>query len=240
VTVLGGIAYGAQDYPDIRAGDATTMAVAGRYTFDDPFGDEGKALHPYGEVGTWVTPRGMLTLTRTYANGAGTDTGEGSTNATSWAEYGRGGLIWDATKDDRFTGYGELGQQYMSFDAYTENSAGNPFPASVGSGLFRTGVARVGGTWTRDLSSLIYAPISFTLAGDVARSFDVHAGLTADVPGVGNVSAANEADTWGEFGARIETQLTDQLALDLDLNGTTGGGALGTSVHGGAGLSYRF
>ena len=104
MTVLGGIAYGAQDYPEIRACDATTMAVAGRYTpFEDPFGDKGNELHPYGEIGTWVTPRGTLTLSRTYANGSGTDTGEGSTNATSWAQYGRRGLIWDATKDDRIT-----------------------------------------------------------------------------------------------------------------------------------------
>ena len=60
------------------------------------------------------------------------------------------------------------------------------------------------------------------------------------VPGVGITAAGNEADTWGEFGARLESQLTKKVALDVDLNGTTGGGALGTILHGGAGLSYRF
>jgi hypothetical protein len=242
VTVLGGFAYGAQDYPDIRQGDAPTAAVAMRYTFDDPFGDQGKALHPYGEIGGWVTPRESLTLSRTYTDIAGgaPQTGQGDTNAILWAEYGRGGLAWDATRDDQFTGYGELGQQYMSFAPYTESSADNPFPASVEGGLFRTDVARIGGSWTRDLSPMIYAPISFTLAGDVARSFDVHSGLTVNVPGVGLTGGANGADTWGEFGARIETRFTDQVALDLDLNGTTGGGALGTTLHGGGGMSYRF
>ena len=240
VTVLGGIAYGAQDYPDIRQGDAPTVAAAARYTFDDPFGDEGNALHPYGEIGGWITPQADLTLSRAYANGAGMNIGQGDTNATSWAEYGRGGLVWDATKDDQFTGYGELGQQYMSFAPYAESPDGNPFPASVGGGLFRMGVARIGGSYTRDLSSLIDAPVSFTLAGAAARSFDVHSGLTVNVPLVGITEATNEADTWGEFGARVETRLTDQLALDVDFNGTTGGGALGTILHGGAGVVYRF
>ncbi|MGA8494391.1 MAG: hypothetical protein WB764_02840 [Xanthobacteraceae bacterium] len=79
-----------------------------------------------------------------------------------------------------------------------------------------------------------------TLAGAAAHSFDVHSGLTADVSGVGIGTAGNEADTWGEFGGRIEAGLADGLALDLDINGTTGGGALGTVLHGGAGLVYRF
>ena len=84
------------------------------------------------------------------------------------------------------------------------------------------------------------APISFTVAGAVARSFDVHAGLTATLPVIGDIAAANGADTWGEFGARIETRLTEQLALDVDFNGTTGGGPLGTVLHGGVGVVLRF
>jgi hypothetical protein len=145
VTVIGGLAYGSEDYPGISQGNAPTVAAAVRYTFDDPFGDDGKTLHPYAELGGWVTPQASLTLTRSYANGSGTSTGQGGTDATSWAEYGRGGLIWDVTAHDRLTGYGELGQQYMSFGAYSEDSTNNPFPASVGAGLLRLGVARIGG-----------------------------------------------------------------------------------------------
>jgi hypothetical protein len=83
-------------------------------------------------------------------------------------------------------------------------------------------------------------PISITLAGDIAQSFDVHSGLTATVSGVGSSSANNGTDTWGEFGGRIESQLTDNIALDLDLTGTTGGGVLGTAIHGGVGVTYTF
>jgi T5SS/PEP-CTERM-associated repeat protein len=237
VTVLGGIAYGAQDYPGIRQGDDPTFAAALRYTFEDPFGDKGNALHPYGELGAWITPQADYTLSRNYANGSG----QGVTNATSWAEYGRAGLAWKASADDRLSGFGELGQQFMSFDPYSElASASNPFPAAVEGGLLRLDVARIGGSWTRDLSRMIYAPIWVTLAGAAARSFDVHSGLSANVAGVGVGTAGNEADTWGEFGARIEAGLTDGLALDVDLNGTTGGGALGTVLHGGVGMVYKF
>jgi len=119
-TLLGGLAYGEEDYPNIKQGGAATVAAAMRYTFDDPFGDEGGVLHPYGEIGGWVTPQATLALSRTYVNGAGTATGVGSTSATTWAYYGRSGLMWDVTKADSLTGYGELGQQSMAFAGYSE------------------------------------------------------------------------------------------------------------------------
>ncbi len=250
VTVLGGIAYGAQDYPNITQDDSITVATALRYTFDDPFGDEGNTLHPYAEIGGWIAPNATMKFTRSYANGSGTSTGTGETSTTSWAEYGRGGMTWDATGDDKFTGYAEFGQQYMNFAAYGEEaSSSNTFPANVGAGQFRMDVARVGGAWTHkidgffddfDSDDLRDIPVSITFAGAAAQSFDVHSGLTVTVPGVGSSTASNASDTWGEFGARIEAQFTTNLALDLDLNGTTGQGALGTAIHGGAGLSYKF
>jgi fibronectin-binding autotransporter adhesin len=241
--VLGGITYGAQNYRNIRQGDAPTVAAAMRYSFDDPFGDKDSAFRPYAELGTWITPRASLTLTRSYADlvTGGTDVGQGSTNETSWAEYARGGMVWSATKEDQLTGYGELGQQYMSFDGYTESAnAGNPFPATVGGGLFRMGVARIGGSWTHDLWRQIYAPISLTIAGDMARSFNVHPGLGATFLGAASTNTNDSTDMWGEFGARIEARFTDRLALDLDLNGTTGGGTMGTVLHGGVDVVLRF
>jgi outer membrane autotransporter protein len=83
-------------------------------------------------------------------------------------------------------------------------------------------------------------PISVTLAGDVAQSFDVHSGMTVTVSGVGSSSANNGTDTWGEFGGRVTAGLTKNIDLNLDLNGTTGGGALGTTFHGGVGVTYSF
>ena len=64
---------------------------------------------------------------------------------TAHAEYGRGGISWTAAKNDTLTGYGEFGQQYMSFNGYTEQSSlSNPFPATVGDGLFRMDVVAHG------------------------------------------------------------------------------------------------
>ncbi|HEX3666828.1 MAG TPA: hypothetical protein VHU23_16510 [Rhizomicrobium sp.] len=241
LTVLGGIAQGTQDYSGIMASSAPTIAAALRYTFDDPFGDAGNALRPYEEIGGWVSPSTDLTLSRTYMNGNGLATGQGVTNSRSWGEYGRGGLVWKATKDDQFMGYAELGQQFVSFDGYTEEtSPNNPFPATVGGGLLRMAVARFGGSWTRNLRGLIALPWSVTVGGNIARSFAVHSGLTATVDGLGSMTAANIADTWGEFGARLESRITEKAAFYIEVSGTAGGGGIGSAVHGGAGLSYHF
>ena len=245
VTILGGIAYGSEEYTNIKQGAAPTLALAARYTFDDPFGDEASTLHPYAELGSWVTPRAPFTLTRHYANGSGTSTGTGSSTTTSWAEYARAGLLWNATPEDSLTGYTELGQQYMNFTGYTETStATNPFPATIDSGTLSMNVARLGGLWTHklDIASDAWGdiPVSITFAGNAARSFDVHPGLTVNVSGIGTTTAANKADTWGEFGTRLTAGLTSNLDLNLDLNGTTGDTALGTAIHGGVGVSYRF
>ena len=65
-------------------------------------------------------------------------------------------MSWDATTDDKFTGYAEFGQKYMNFAAYSEeSSAGNTFPADVGAGQFRMDVARLGGSWTHRFDGLL-------------------------------------------------------------------------------------
>jgi probable HAF family extracellular repeat protein len=245
-TILGGFAYGAQEYPGVKQDAAVTIAAALRYSFPDPFGDAEQALHPFFEVGGWLTPSATLALTRTYANGSGTASGTAATETTSGSFYGRLGLAWQVTPDDQLVGFTELGQQYMQFDGYSEEmSPTNPFPASVEPGLVRFGVMRAGGSWTHSLTTLDFdattnIPLSVTLAGAAARSFAVHSGLTATISGVGQTTASNQSDTWGEFGARLQAQLTDNLGVSLDLNGTTGGPANRTSLHGGVGVSLTF
>jgi hypothetical protein len=49
----------------------------------------------------------------------------------------------------------------------------------------------------------------------------------------------DETDTWGEFGARVEGEMTNNIALDIDVTGTSGGPA-GTDVHGGVSMSDKF
>ncbi len=243
LTVLGGIGYGALDFENVTQDNAFTVATAVRYTFGDVLGHETQTLRPYAEVGGWVAPSTDTTFSRTYANGAGKATGRGTTDTTSWAGYGRGGVIWDATDADQVTAYGELGRQSMHFDSYSEAlTASNPFPASVDDGSMRMMVARAGFSYTHDFENVptIDIPVSLTLAGAVARSFAVDSGLETTVDGIGTLRAGGQNDTWGEFGARLEGHISDSIALNLDLNGTTGVSSGGTALHGGVGVVYKF
>lgn len=243
VTVLGGIGYGALDFENVTQDNAFTIATAVRYTFDDILGNEDQALRPYAEVGGWVAPSTETTFRRNYANGAGTATGRGSADTASWAGYGRGGVIWDATDDDQIMAYGELGRQSMHIDSYTEPlTTENPFPASVDGGTMHMMVTKAGLSYTHDFDDVptLNIPVSVTLAGAVARSFATSSGLRTTVDGIGTLRADGENETWGEFGARVEGTLTDGIVLNLDINGTTGGAAGETALHGGVGVVYKF
>ena len=248
LTALGGLGYGRQDYDNVAPSDALTLAAALRYTFPDPFGDRRQALRPFAELGGWATPEETLTFTRDYANGSGSNSGSGSADASAFAGYARAGLIWDATSADRLAGYGEFGRQYLSVSSYVEASGagrGNPFPAAVDGGLFWMNIARAGVSWTHDLGASFApngqpVPLSFTLAGAAARSFDPHNGLNAALTAAGAVATPSQADTWGEFGGRLSAQFAKHLSLGLNVSGIVGPAPVGASVHGGVSLTFAF
>jgi hypothetical protein len=219
-----------------------------RYTFNSPFGGKFSSVRPYVELGGWATPEETLTMERSYLNGASMTKAHGSADASAFAGYGRGGLIWDATPSNRLVGYGEYGRQYLSVSSYVEASGAgynNPFPAEVNGGLLWMNVARAGFSWTHDLGALFKAngqtvPMSFTLAGAAAHSFDPRMGLRATLTGAGTVTTPSYEDTWGEFGARIAAQFTKNVSFGLDFSGAAGADPVGTSFHGGASLAYAF
>jgi hypothetical protein len=177
LTFIGGVAYGAQDYPGLKQSDAPTIALAVRHVLKNPLAPEDKTIQPFVEFGGWATPRETLTIDRTYANGGGFSTGRGSTDATAWSQYGRAGLVWHIDNRNDVSAYFEIGQQSLHFEAYSENlDPSNPFPASVAAGTTSFGVERAGGSWTYQLDAFD-VPISMTASGSVARSFNVHSGL---------------------------------------------------------------
>ncbi len=243
LTALGGLGYGQQDYAHVEQSNALTAAAALRYTFL-----EKARLHPYVELGGWATPEETMTFKRSYLNGSGSNSGSGSADASAFAGYGRGGLIWDATPSNRLVGYGEYGRQYLSVSSYVEASGAgynNPFPAEVNGGLLWMNVARAGFSWTHDLGAMFNAngqtvPLSFTLAGAAAHSFDPRTGLRATLTGAGTVTTPSHEDTWGEFGARIAAQFTKNVSFGLDFSGSAGADPGGASFHGGAALAYAF
>lgn len=61
------------------------------------------------------------------------------------------------------------------------------------------------------------------------------------VAGVGVLTPVVDDDTaWAEYGARVGYAVTEAVTFDVFVNGISGEEAIGTRVHGGAGLRYRF
>lgn len=234
VTVFGGIGYGHQEYEGAELHDAPVFAGAARYNFGDV---NQKGIVPYVEGGGSVSPFQDVTFFRPYANGAGTATGKGTTGTIQGLWYGRAGLAWNLTQTDQITGYGEFGQQYLSFDSYTENlTASNPFPARIESGTSRMNVLRAGGSWSHEINDTY----KMTISGALARSYNVDPDLVATVSGIGTMQAQGEQFTWGEYGVKLEAGLTDAISLNFIMNGTKGGSGIGNATHGGISLSYKF
>ncbi len=235
VTILGGFGYGTQEYEGAELHAAPTIAAGVRYSFDDVNAQQ--KIIPFLEGGVSVTPFQDVTFSRSYANGAGTATGKGTTQTTGGLWYARAGAAMNITEADQITGFAEYGQQYLNFkDYYERDNASNPFPAHIDDGTSKMDVARAGASWSHDINDTF----SVTVSGAVARSFNVDADLRATVSGAGTVEAEDKQETWGEYGAKLETKLTDAASLNFIVNGTKGGSDIGNDTHGGVSVSYKF
>jgi hypothetical protein len=61
------------------------------------------------------------------------------------------------------------------------------------------------------------------------------------VVGLGGLAPAASDDTaWAEYGGRVGYAVTEQVTFDVFVNGVSGDDDIGTRVHGGGGLRYRF
>lgn len=237
-TLIGGISQGAQDDGDLTQSTDPTLAAAARFEFDDPVALAGYALHPFAEIGGWVTPDETLTRTRVYDAGLGLVSGHGSSDATAWGEYARAGLIWKIDDKNQLAGFAEFGGQGVRFGRYTEAyGQNNPFPATVDSGTLSFGVLRFGASWTADLQSALGQPWTLTLAGALARPFSIDSGLSVTEAGLDPMTDSPLGPTWGELGAQVDAQLTKQLSVSLSMIGCTGSHDLGSTFHGGLALN---
>lgn len=234
-SVRGGISFGHQDYEAVDQDNSLTVALAGRHIFA-----RADALRPYVEMGGWVTPDQDLTLSRHYANGASSATGRGTTEAYSWAGYAQAGLIWQAAEKTQLRGFGELGQQVLNYDGYSEQpGAGNPFPATVDDGQLRMKVARFGGVVSQQVLGGS-VPVTASVSGALAHAFDVDSDLRVSVAGIGSTQAASTHATWGEFGLQLGAQLNEQWTGTAGVIATKGNNEMDTKLHGTVGLSYKF
>ena len=234
LAILGGIAYGTEDYANAKIDNAAMGAAALRYLASIT-GDWGL----FAEGGGWYAPDADLKFKRQYANGAGVATDVGNTSGDLSYYYARAGVVVDVTPRDQFVVSGEIGRQELEIGGFAEAfDAGNPFNAVVSGGTDRMDVAKLGLRW----SVLLGGGFDATLWANGAYGFNRQTDMITFVAGLGAFEAAIDSSvTWAEYGARLGYALTESITLDLMVNGISGKkDEVDTRVHGGLGLRYAF
>jgi probable HAF family extracellular repeat protein len=232
LAILAGVSYGEEAYQDASIEDSLMGALAVRWL--DPGAG---AWRPFAEVGGWLAPEADLEFARTYANGAGTATGVGSTHGDVSYLFARAGLVFDLGRREQVVVSGEIGRERLEVDGYSETLAGNPFNAAVAPGTDRMDLAKARLAWSFALAPRVDA----TLWGAAVYGFNRDTELTAAVAGLGVLAPVVDDDTaWAEYGARVGYAVTEAVTFDVFVNGVSGDDDIGTRVHGGGGLRYRF
>lgn len=232
VSILGGLSYAKEDYPDADLSKGFTGALAVQYLYTAT-----GAWRPFVEAGGWLTPDADLTFSRTYANGAGTATGRGDTQGDLSYLYARAGVLLAAATNDQLALSAELGRERLEVDGYTERIAGNPFEAHVASGTDESDLVKARLQWSHRFT----ANLDSTLWVAAVHAFNRESGLEASVPGIGALTPAGlDNISWAEYGARVGYKVSDAVTLDLFMNGVSGEAAVDTRVHAGAGLRFQY
>jgi hypothetical protein len=232
-TLLGGLSYAKESYPDADLSRAGTSALALRYVYGDS-----SWWQPFVETGGWIAPNAALSFSRSYMNGAGTATGKGDTSGDLSYYYLRSGVLLTWSRPDQLSIAAEYGRERMTVNAYSEKlSTANPFEAHVAAGGDTTDLAKLRLQWSHQFTPR--ADGTLWVAG--VRSFNRASDLSASVPGFGTLMPTElQTPSWIEYGARVGYNLTDAVTLDGFANGVAGGSAIGSQIHLGAGLRYQF
>lgn len=232
LAVLAGVSYGEEAYQDASIEDSLMGALALRWL--DP---SAAAWRPFVEAGGWLAPEADLEFERSYMNGAGTTTGIGKTHGDVSYYYGRAGIVFDLGKREQVVLSAEIGRDRLEVDGYSETLAGNPFNATVAPGTDEMDLAKARLAWSFGVAPRMDA----TLWAAGVYGFNRESDLVASVAGIGLLTAVTEDDTaWAEYGARVGYAVTETVTFDVFVNGVSGDGDIGTRVHGGGGLRYRF
>jgi probable HAF family extracellular repeat protein len=230
-SIIGGAAWAREDYANTELKNSWIGAGALQYVYDG----FGSAVRPLVEVGGWITPNASLAFSRTYANGAGTAVGVGNTKGDLSYVYGRAGGVFGAGATQIILS-GEYGRQELKTAAYAEKIAGNPFNAVVSGGTDAMDVVKMRLQGSRD-----FGKYDATVWGAWAGGFNRTATYVTNVPGLGTLSpGALNNIAWAEYGVRIGYKISETVTADLVANGISGDANLGTRIHGGAGLRFRF
>ena len=215
VSIIGGLSYGQQGYHGSRLQDVFLVAAKLRYVHD-----LSPTSHLLLEAGGFWSPTGNYRFTRTYANGAGTATGQGASSGNQNYVFGRIGAVFDATAADEIGLIAEAGRQTLHTNGYVEPlTAANPFEAHVTDATDTSTVVKLRAQWSHSYSR----SVDMTLWAAAADGIDYHTTLIAAVPGIGVLSPHGANQLWGEFGARFGYRLSDRFGIDLFANAVDDG-----------------
>jgi probable HAF family extracellular repeat protein len=228
--VTGGLSGGTGDH-DALAYRGLMGAAALRYDFASLRGN----ITPFAQVGGSFGVLDDLTFRRTYANGAGTSTGTGTTAGQVAAIFGRLGAFVELPGGDQLSASAELGERWLFTDAYAEDTNNNPFPADVAAGTDRQTVGKIAAGWTHPFSPTL----DMTLRGAVGTTLEGASGLRVATTGFGTLTTASDEATWAELGARLGWKATERTSFDLYATGIAGKN-VGTAGHVGADVRFQF
>ncbi len=180
--LIGGIAYTQQSYSGVDVTSAALAAAGLRYT--KPAGHD---LAAFIEGGGWLAPTMDMTFTRTYANGAGTATGTGSTTGTLANLYARAGVVWTPQPTREIGLAATVGHTWTTIAGYAEASgSSNPFPATFADRSGGTSFVKAQAEWTEALTS----KWDMTLSAAIGRTFGATGTVSATVTGIGRLGHA--------------------------------------------------
>ncbi len=206
-TLIGGIAFTQQSYSGVDVTSAGLAAAGLRYTTP-----RGHDLAAFIEGGGWLAPAMDLTFSRTYANGAGTATGTGSTNGFMGDVYARAGVVWTPKPTREIALSATVGHTWLNVAGYAEaGSASNPFPATFSDRSAGASFVKVQVQWTEALTP----KWDMTLSGAIGRTFGSSGPLAASVTGVGAASVTPAEYTFEEYGARLGYKLNARDTIDV-------------------------
>ena len=131
----------------------------------------------------------------------------------------------------------EFGRQDFHTGGYAEPmSTGNPFEATILPARDRMDIGKLRAQVTRSLTPELDGTLWIAVAKTLSASTSLHASVT----GFGALAPASKNPVWAEYGARIGYKLTGNVTVDAFANGISGNQGLGTRLHVGADLRWRF
>ncbi len=232
-SVRGGVAWQHAGFGDVKINEQLMVGGSLNYAFTAFSG-----LRPLVEVGGWTTTSARFTFDRTYANGAGTAEGVGTTHGQDSYAFVLAGLAFSPTHADAANVSIEFGRARLETSAYDEVlSKTNPFEAHAGHATDHFTALKLGGAWEHHCND------RFDLGGYVrgAWSDDYRSDYAAFVPGFDVVAPERDRHaTWIEYGAHAGLRVSDHATASLFVDGVTGGSRIGSDAHVGVDLAFTY